>query len=62
LAVKNAVDRACCSGAVLFEDVRVGLRRGSFEVDGIVRVHNFLRQMEMEGFMNDERIHAWWML
>lgn len=51
----------------LFRTVEVdyvdeGLRRGSFEVDGIVTVHNFIRKMEMEGFRNDAGIHAWWML
>jgi hypothetical protein len=39
-----------------------GSRKGSFEVDGIVNVHNALRELEMTEFKNDRQIRPWWML
>jgi hypothetical protein len=53
-------------GPDLFKIVQVayteeGPRRGSFEVEGIVTVHNMLRQLELATFRNEETPRSWWM-
>lgn len=54
-------------GPDLFRTVQVefaeeGRRRGSFEVEGIVTVHNILRQLELASFRNKQTPRSWWML